>query len=161
MAAPSITHRQKPSGTRLDDGYQTLTTPSVDPNIEFWEKTVQPPGFDGGEPIDTTTMHNIRWRSMRPRVLIHMTPAKVKAAYDPRVYTDILAILNVQCSWSVHMPDASAIVFWGFLKDFEADANEEGKQPEATLTIIPTNQDPGTHTEESPLYIPSTGTSDQ
>ncbi len=41
---------------RLDDGYQTLIEFAENPAIKLWEKSVTPPGIDGGDAIDTTTM---------------------------------------------------------------------------------------------------------
>jgi hypothetical protein len=58
MAAPVATARVDPTGIKLDDGYRTLVTFATDPNIEFWEKSVTPPGLDGGDALETKTIHN-------------------------------------------------------------------------------------------------------
>ena len=49
MSAPTVTARGTPAGTKLDDGFSTKVAFAADPTIAFFEKTVQPPGFDGGD----------------------------------------------------------------------------------------------------------------
>ncbi|MFA5056493.1 MAG: hypothetical protein WC485_00130 [Opitutaceae bacterium] len=158
MSAPTATARQFPSGTMLEDGYQTLVAFAADPSIELWEKTVQPPGIDGGSPIDTTTMINATWRSKAARRLLEMTDSQMSCGYDPAVYDSILALVNVETSITLRFPDDSYIVFYGFLQKFEPDSTEEGKMPEAKVTITVTNADPITGDEEPPVYHAPVGT---
>lgn len=157
-AAPSATVRQDPSGIKLDDGYRTLVTFASDPNIEFWEKSVTPPGLDGGDEIDTTTMHNDDWRTNAPRALIRMTPFTTTAAYDPSIYTAALALINRKDTVTVRYPDGSTLAFYGFLKTIEFSELVEGTQPECTITVVPTNQDPDTGSEEPPVLTSVAGT---
>jgi hypothetical protein len=131
---------------------------AADPDINFWEKSVTPPGLDGGDPVETSTMHNVRWRSMHPRALITMTPFQMTAAYDPEVYDSILDLINVQTTVTVHFPDGSSLAFFGYLQKFEPGELVEGSQPEATITVVPTNRDPVTCDEEDPVYTAGTGT---
>ncbi len=159
MTAPSASARSTPSGRRLGDGYQTLVAFAADTNIEFWEKSVTPPGIDGGESIDTTTQHNTTWRTKSPSRLKTLTEFSMTAFYDPVVYTSIVALINVRTTVTVHFPDGSSLAFYGYLKSFQPDALEEGTMPTATVTVVPTNQDPTTCTEESPVYVAGTGTS--
>lgn len=158
MAAPVPTTRVEPAGIKLKDGYQTLITFALDPNIEFWEKTVQPPGMDGGDAIEQTTMHNDRWRTMAPRSLVTLTESNTKVAYDPQVYVSILAILNVETTVTVRFPDGSTLAYFGFLRSFEPDELVEGTQPEATVNITPTNFDPVEKVEAGPVLTSVTGT---
>lgn len=44
--------------TRLDDGHSTRVSFADYPSVAFYEKTVTPPGVDGGGENDTTTMLN-------------------------------------------------------------------------------------------------------
>lgn len=156
--APSPTARADPSGIKLDDGYRTLVTFASDPNIQFWEKSVTPPGLDGGDEIDTTTMHNDDWRTNAPRALIRMTPFTMTAAYDPSLYTAALALINVKTTVTVTYPDGSTLAFYGFLKTIEFSELVEGTQPECTITVVPTNQDPTTGAEEAPVLASVEGT---
>lgn len=155
---PSTTTRQTPSGIKLDDGFSTKIAPAADPDVSFWEKTVQPPGIDGGDAIDTTTMHNITWRTMAPRALKTLTECSVTAAYDPNLYNSILSLINLETSWTVRFPDGSTLDFFGFLKNFEPQEHQEGEQPEANITIVPTNQDPTTGAEAAPVLTNVAGT---
>lgn len=158
MAAPVATARQDPAGIKLDDGYRTLVTFATSPTISFWEKSITPPGLDSGDPIDTTTMHNDQWRSMAPRQLVTMTEFTMTAAYDPNIYNTILTLLGTETTVTVTFPDGSTLAFFGFLRSFEPDALTEGAQPEATITVTPTNADPVTGAEEAPVLVSVAGT---
>jgi hypothetical protein len=155
---PTPTARQTPAGIKLDEGFPTKITFSRDPNIEFWEKTVKPPGLDGGDPVDTTTMHNSTYRTMNPRKLKTMTAMSTKVAYDPVVYSSILELINVKDTVTVTFSDGSTLAFYGYLKEFSPDDIDEGKQPEAGITIIPTNQHPTTGAESGAVLTSVTGT---
>lgn len=158
MGTPANTDRTTPAGTKLDDGFSTKIAFAADPDVSFWEKTVQPPGIDGGDPIDTTTMHNTAWRTMAARALKTLTESSLTVAYDPVVYDQIIALVNVEGAITVHFPNGDTLDFFGFLQTFEPDSNEEGSQPEATITIVPTNVDPSDGAEAAPNYITSAGT---
>lgn len=158
MAAPTPTARQLPTGIKLDDGYRTTICPAADPDISFWEKAVTPPGIDGGDEIDTTTMHNSDWRSRASRALKTLTEASVTAAYDPNLYTSILALINLETTYTVHFPDGSTLAFYGFLKSFMPGENVEGEQPEAEILIVPTNFDPVNKVEAAPALANVAGT---
>lgn len=158
MANPVNTARGVPSGPRLQDGFRTYIASSLNPTAAFWEVDVKPPGMDGKEPIDTTTMHNVKWRSMAPRQLITLTPSSGKAAYDPVIYTDLLSILNIPCSWTVTFPNGDLLSFFGWLQKFETESLEEGKMPMATYEITPSNYDPVNQLDVGPLFTPASGT---
>lgn len=158
MAAPSATARQTPAGIKMDDGHSTLITFAADPDVSFWEKTVTPPGIDGGDAIETHTMHNDEWRTMAPRQLKTLTEMTCTAAYDPDLYNQILALVNVETTVTVRFPDGSTLAFYGYLRVFEPSEMQEGEQPEAEITIQPTNQDPTTGAEEAPVLTSAPGT---
>jgi len=158
MGAPVLSARLTPLGIPLFDGYSTTISFNADPDISFWEKTVTPPGIDGGDAIDHTTMHNSTWRTLGPRSLKTLTEFTLTAAYDPDLYDEICALLNVATSITVHFPDLSTLVFFGFLRLFEPGAHEEGAQPECTITITPTNWDPVNLVESAPVMTETAGT---
>lgn len=147
------TARVAPVGTLLDDGFSTKIAFAADPDVSFWEKTVQPPGVDGGDAIEVTTMHNVTWRTMGTRSLKTLTDAATTVAYDPAVFTQIVALINVNGWITVHFPDGSTLDFIGFLRSFEPSDNSEGEQPEATVNISPTNAN-STGAETAPVYTP-------
>lgn len=152
MAAPTLTARGTPVGTMMRDGYRSLIALANDDDILFWEKQVTPPGLDGGDPINTTTMHNDQWRTFSSMALITLTPFSTVAAWDPRLYLNILAILNDETSISVHFPAGDAYWFYGYLQRLEPGPLVEGTQPEATVTFVPTNFDPVNFVEADPQY---------
>jgi hypothetical protein len=149
----TTTSRQAPGGSRLLDGYQTLIAFAADPDVSLWERTVKPPGIDGGDEVDTTTMHNEEVRTFGPRSLKTMTASTFTAAYDPEVYDQIMALCNENGWITVHFPDGSGIDFAGYLKTFEPADISEGEMPEATVTIVCTNQIDGVET--LPDYKPA------
>lgn len=157
MTLPTTT-RVAPVGRHLDDGYQTLIAFAVNPDISFWEKSVKPPGFDGGDPIDTTTMFNTTYRTMASRALKTMTGGQMVVAYDPRVMDLIVAIINVEGAITCTFSDGSTWDFYGFLQSFEPNDCAEGAQPEATVVFVPTNTDPDTGAEVGPNYKTASGT---
>lgn len=159
MAAPATTARTAPAGKMLEDGYSTRIAFARDADIEFWEKTVTPPGLDGGDAIDITTMHNVTYRTMTARSLVTLTEFTITAAYDPTVYTKILNnLLNQPGSITCHFPDGSTLDFFGFLRVFEPQNHVEGTHPEATITITPTNYDPVNDVEASAVLTSVAGT---
>lgn len=158
MAAPAPTVRQDPTGIKLTDGYRSLVTFSLDPNIELWEKSITPPGLDGGDAIDTNTMHNDRFRTMASRALITMTEMSFTSAYDPIIYTRILDVVNVEQTITLTFPDGSTMAFYGFVRVLDFGELVEGTFPEVTVTIQPTNADPTTKTEEALVLASVAGT---
>lgn len=158
MTAPAPSSRTTPVGTLLKDGYQTLVAFAADTDVSLWEKTVQPPGFDGGDEIDITTMHNTTWRTMAARSLMTLTNAQMTVAYDPAVVPQIEALINVETTVTVINSNGDKLAFFGYLKTFEPQEVEEGSQPEATCEIVPTNVDPVAGTEEGPVLTTAAGT---
>lgn len=142
MAAPTTSTRVTPVGTALENGYSSKITFATDTDISFWEKTVQPPGVEGGEPIETTTMYNTTWRSYAAQALKTLTPLTCTVAYDPVVYDQIIALINVNGAITCLFPNNDTLDFYGFLQNFEPAELAEGTHPEATITITPTNVDP-------------------
>lgn len=158
MSAPATTTRQTPAGLRLTDGFPTKIAFAADPDVSFWEMTVKPPGIDGGDAVNTTTMHNTDWRTMAPRQLKTLTDSSTTVAYDPNIYNNILALINVVTSVTVHFPDGSTLDFWGYLRKFEPQELKEGEMPQASVDIVPTNYDPSAGTEQAPVLTSVPGT---
>lgn len=158
MAAPTPTPRQSPTGIKLKDGFSTKITFATKPAISLWEKTVTPPGIDGGDAIEQTTMHNTTWRTFASRSLKTLTDASFTAAYDPICFTDLLALINLETTITVTFPDGSTYAFYGYLRTFEPQEVSEGEQPEANCTITCTNFDPSAHVEAAPVLASVAGT---
>lgn len=142
----TTTARGTPTGPYFEDGFQTLIAFAADPDVKLWEKTVKPPGVDGGDPIDITTMHNDDLRTSAPRSLKTLTQATMTVAYAGESYDQIMALINVNGWITAHLPDGSTYDFVGYLKSFEPNGHEEGGFPLANCTIVPTNQLAGVET---------------
>jgi len=158
MAAPTPTTRVLPVGYRLQDGQYSHITLAEDPAIQFWEKTVKPGGVDGGDPVPQTTMFNNAWRTFAPKVLRTLTEVNGKAAYDPGCIVGIVAMCNFPTVCTVKWPTNATWCFYSFLQKVEFDALEEGKQPELTYTIAPTNYDYVNNVEAGPVFTAAAGT---
>jgi hypothetical protein len=159
MADPATTARGTPSGIKMDDGFSTRIAFALAPTIGLWEKDVQPPGMDGGEPVNTTTMLNTKYRTFAPRYLVTSSPLQITVAYDPLVYTTVIStLLNKRGSITVHFPDGTTLDFYGFLQKFEPSPLKEGEQPEAKITVVVTNYDPVNHLEVDPKLTNVAGT---
>ena len=125
---------------RIDDGHKTLISFDAAPSVKFYEKTVTPPGVDGGGEVDTTTMLNDTYRTRNPKALITLASTTCEVAYDPAVYDDVIALVNVNTEITITFPDESTLVFWGWLNKFTPSPLREGEQPMAEIEIIPSNQ---------------------
>jgi len=146
------TDRSAPGGTKLGDGYQSLIAFAADADVSLWEKTVTPPGVDGGDSVDTSTMHNTTYRTKAARTLKEMTDAGMSCAYDPKVYDQLIALVNVETSITVYFSDGSSIDFFGYLRSVSFAECAEGTQPECTVVIACTNTDPTSGVETGPNY---------
>jgi len=158
MAAPSTTVRQTPAGARLTDGFPTKIAFSRDPDISFWETEVTPPGIDGGDAVETSTMFNTDWRTMAPRRLKTLTDATITAAYDPNVFNQLVELCNEEGSVTVTFSDGSTLSFYGYLKMAEPGACVEGEMPTMEITVVPTNYDPTNKVEAAPVLVSVSGT---
>jgi hypothetical protein len=158
MAAPALTARIIPPDPKLEDGFKTIIAFAADPDVSLWEKAVKPPGVDGGDAIPQSTMHNIGWRTKSARHLKDLTDCTMTVGYNVKAYDQVIALVNVEGSISVHYPDGSAECFYGFLKSFEPGELKEGEPPEGTATIVCTNWDPVNNVEQGPAYHPPAGT---
>lgn len=162
MAAPAPTQRIAPGASfaRLENGHHSLITFALDPDLEVYEKAVTPAGMDGGPPIETFDMFRRRWKTMAPRKLITMTPVTMVCNFDPQVFANLLALINKRTTITEMYPNGDTLAYFGYLQKAEKNSHADGTQPEYTLTVIPTNEDPTTHEEEDPVFTPFTGTGD-
>lgn len=141
----------------MEDGFSTIITFSENSTIAFYEKTVTPPGISGGGSNDVTTMRNTAWRTFAPKKLKTLTDVSAEVAYDPAVYSSVVTMCNINQSITVTFPDGDTLVFYGWLDEFTPNANEEGSQPTANITIIMSNRDE-TGQEVGPTYTAATTT---
>lgn len=157
MGAPSPTTRSTPVGRMLENGYQSLVTFEADPDVALWETEVTPPGIDGGQKIDVTTMHNVTTKTSAPQALGDITDNQFSAAYDPMVYTQIIALRNLRTTITVQFPNGDTLAYFGFLQKFEPTSLKNGEFPIATVTISATNRD-SSGLEQTPVLTTAAGT---
>jgi len=164
MAAPAAGTRSNrvPAGIPLQDGYQTLIGFSLNDEVKVWEKSGPSPGIEGGDPIEETTMHNDTWRTFSPRALKTLEPITWTCGYDPDSYTDdddnqIAEMINVEQTITIYFPDGSTLAFFGYIQNFQPQDHTEGEQPEAQITIVPTNRD-SSRAEQAPVMVETAGT---
>lgn len=155
MAAPATTSRTTPPGTKLDNGFSSKIAFAADADVNFWETSVQPPGIDGGDAIDITTMFNSTYRTMAARTLIQITEHTLIVSYDPNVWAQIISLVNTEGAITVHFPNSDTLDFFGYLRVFQPQTNEPGTRPTANVTITPTNWDPSNNVEQGPVYTAS------
>jgi len=137
-------------GTMLSDGFSTTVTLSTS-DVTFIEETkVKPIGVDGGDPIPRTTMLNSAYRTQKPPTLKGHTSLKMTVRYDPQVLTEIHAAVNVNQSIVLSHPDGQTWTFWGWLKSFEPNDNEEGAEVTAEVEFIVSNLN-GSDVETAPV----------
>lgn len=151
MAAPSSTTRAAPSGTRLYEGYKTLITFALDSNIALWEDTVKPFGFDGGEKVDITTMHNTSVKQYIPQTLIDITDGEMEVAYDPAELANIRAAINRRDTITVRFASGQRWAMYGYLQKFDPQQIQRGQMPKATVSFVATNLD-SSNAEQVPVY---------
>lgn len=140
------------ASNRIDDGFSTTVSFANDPTLKIYEKEVTPPSMDGGGANDTTTMRNSTLRTKAPKKLKSMDEITFKASYATNVYTSVWAMINVNQLITVTFPDTSTLAVWGWINMFKPDAVKEGSQPEATVTVILSNQN-ASGVETAPVYV--------
>jgi len=129
-----------PSGQKLDDGFSTIVTFSLNTTLSLWEIEVTPPGWDGGDPNPTTTMRNTSLRTMIPKKLKTMTPMDCLMQYDEGAFLVIGDMINKNQQLTLTFPTGRPWTFWGYLRSFLPQRNIEGDRPTARVVLQPTNQ---------------------
>ena len=152
MAVAAVV-RTTPSGNMLKDGYSTKVGFENDLDVQFWEKTVTPSGYDGGDKIDITTMWNAAIRTHAARSLYDAADGSITVAYDPIVLLSIRSLINVEGIVTYTFPDGTTDSRYGYLKSFEPNELSEGSHPEATVTIAHINRNNTTDVEEAGTIV--------
>jgi hypothetical protein len=159
MGTPPAPHTPGiPAGFKMDDGYQALVTFTLNPTVSLWPMTVTPPGADGGEAIPTSTMLNTALRTFSPRALITMMESPVTCGYDPRLYSQIVALLNKPTTITILFMEGSTLAYYGWLRKADFAPLKEGEFPTTTVSIFPSNTDPLTGAEELFVFAEGSGT---
>ena len=146
-----------PAGRALEKGYQCAITMAGAPDIELYEREVQPFGMDVGEKIDITTQHNQDIRTFAIPALPEVTDGQTVCGYDPAILVKILARVGKNDKLTYHFPNGDTWVVDGGLKSFVPNAMSQTAMPEATAMFIHTGVDSSVSEgdELKPVYTPS------
>jgi hypothetical protein len=146
---------------RITDGFPTTfnllvgdSGETIEESLFWWEKTVAPMGIQGGGANDITSMRNTRWRTRHPKKLLTLSEASITAAYDPQILEELVDLAQENRRWMTLFPDGSAWIFWGWFDELSPNDHEEGSEPDADVTIIPSNVDDDLE-EVAPQYLSS------
>lgn len=155
---PTPSNRLTPvGGVAQREGFHAHITMANNASIAFFEKDVQPVGFEGGEPIDQTTQFNVTVRTAFPRVLYSLDPIVCNVAYSPNALGQIMSVINQNTVITVTFQDGGTICFYGWLRSFKPGPLAEGQQPMAVATFHPSNLD-GNFAEQVPVETAPAGT---
>lgn len=155
---PTPTPRPAFAGQKIGDGFGALITIAADTDIEFDETSVTPPSIELDAAIDTSSHHNVKWRTFHPGKLAKLGMIAVNAGYDPLVYPSIVAIIGTQTTITVKWPNGDTLALYGYIASAKPGPLEANKKPEIAIEIQPTNADPVDCTEEGPVYTAGVGT---
>jgi hypothetical protein len=158
MAAPAHTVHGTPPGKELRDGVGTTIVFALVPNVNFWETELTPPGREGGEPIDNTSLLNTVYRTRRAPVLVEGVIISGSAKYDPKITSDLNNLLNKEGACTLWWPDGSYYDFFGYLKSWKYDGHKEKTLPTAKFEIVQTFWDPVNGVEAAGVYHDAPGT---
>ena len=158
MAAPSPVTRTAPTQPKLENGFVWKIGFSQDVDISLYEVSLNPPGLDGGDPIDVTTQWSVALREKALRGLIDIPDFTFTCGYNPIVHSQLIAIINDNGAISIDWPNGDKLTFYGALRVAEYDALEEGTFPMITCTVTVTNRDPINKVQAAPVFTEGAGT---
>lgn len=135
----------------LDDGFSTKITFGTSTITLYEETEVTPPALSGGGKKEVTTMHNTKYRTAKPKKLVDVGDIAKTVRYDPAIYSQIIASIQVNQLITIEFPDGSELAIWGWLEEFTPGANVEGEPPTAEVLICASNLN-GTNVETAPAF---------
>lgn len=115
----------------LTDG-QGIRIVLVNQGLVFYEKSVQPSGVEGGDPINITTNDNTAYESQAPRTLRMRMQSQSVVTYDSTDKAAYEAAVDQSDSIRIDYPDDTTELYVGWLRSFIPDSAENGSQPQAT-----------------------------
>lgn len=134
----------------LDDGFPTTISIAAG-TLTVVEKSITPPGVQGGGEINTTSMRNTAWRTKAPKSLKEASPIKLTVKYGTGVYNQIYDQINVNQALTITFPDNHTLVVWGWVDSFVPNEHTEGEEPTAEMEIIISNVN-ASGVETPPVY---------
>lgn len=119
----------------IKQGHGTTFTFGDYPEVVLEEKSVTPPGYTGGDPVDTTTMRNTEYKTSIPQQLKEGQDASGTVVYHISQLSNIMDMINDNQLITVTFSDSSTVAFWGWVADFVPNEVTPTEQPTATITI--------------------------
>jgi hypothetical protein len=107
----------------------------VNQALGMYEKTVQPGGTEGNDPIDITTNDNASLRSFAAPCYAQYTPAQATVTYNAADKAALEAAVNTSDTIRVTYSDDTTEDREGWLRSFVPDSASQGDQPMATITL--------------------------
>jgi hypothetical protein len=137
----------------MEDAFPTRVSFGTPASMKWRILSVDVPGIDAGDTIDTTSMDNTAWRTAAVKQLKSLTDLGLTVAYDPAIYAvaDLGAAIGVNQEFTITFPDDSTLKFWGAMRSFDPGDVSEGEQPEADVVIVPTLRN-GSGAETAPVW---------
>lgn len=158
MANPSVIARTTPTGYKLPEGFKCSIAYSLRPAFNIFEVSTMPAGGQAVE-IDTSTQHNIKYKTKWISALVEIKDVTGEGGYDPDFMDDAFFLLGAQSgSFTVHAPTQATHNYWGGLKDLTFQAWKAGQFPMVSYANCCTCWDPTTKTEAGPYTVQATGT---
>ncbi len=139
----------EPTGTTV------VITPTGGSAFTMEYITITPPGWDGGEAIDTTTLGNVKYRTKMAPTLIDIGAMSFTAEMDPAKIHD--APINLPGVIVITIPDIGTWTLQGYLKSITGDQMQVGERATCSGEIVITNTGSDGATETGPSWS-STGT---
>lgn len=109
----------------IDPNLTKITvTPGSGSAIVFYERSVQPVGFEGSDKVNKTSSQStpeasgVVIKEFTPGSFVEMSPGAASVLYEPDKMDTILAAINVEGSVVVTFKDGSTITTTGWLKSF-------------------------------------------
>lgn len=144
-----------------EDGFGTIITIDGVADLKFEEVETQPPGWEGGGPIGTTTHRNgpvsgPKLRTAAPKKLSGLSPMNLKVVYKTSADAVIRAQLKKVKLYTLTYQDGATLQLYAWLDSFKPSSHKEGEQPTADIEIIPALRHPTTGVVTAPVYTAST-----
>lgn len=144
-----------------EDGFGTIITVDGIADLKMEEVETQPPGWDGGGAISTTTHRNgpasgPKLRTSAPKRLTGLSPMNLKVVYQTSVDAVIRANIKKVKLFTLTYPDGATLQLYAWIESFKPGSNKEGEQPSADVEIIPALRHPTTGVVTAPVYTAST-----
>lgn len=142
VVGPVVRAALPPASFFLKNGFRSLISLDANPAIKLWEKSLVPPGIDGGPLVPLGDMWNKKFRSFAPGDLATVTEARAVVAYDPAVVDEIQAVVNVESVVTIQFPNGKYWAAEGVLQKFTPGDMVDGIQPTALVVFAFLMQDP-------------------